>query len=89
VDGIYSADPRLVPEAVRVRVMSYQEAMELSYFGAKVIHPSALHPAIEDNIPIHIRNTFVPESEGTVIQAESKNGGHAKVKVLFLFFLLI
>ncbi len=67
VDGILSADPRLVPEAVVLEDVSYQEATELAYFGAKVVHPSTMAPAIEKKIPIWIRNTFNPAAPGTKI----------------------
>jgi bifunctional aspartokinase / homoserine dehydrogenase 1 len=67
VDGVMSADPRLVPEAVLLESLSYDEAMELAYFGAKVIHPSTMAPAVEHAIPIFIRNTFNPEHPGTRI----------------------
>jgi aspartokinase/homoserine dehydrogenase 1 len=70
VDGVLSADPRLVPEAVLVERLSYAEACELSYFGAKVIHPQTMAPAIARGIPIVIRNTFRPEHPGTRISAE-------------------
>ncbi len=67
VDGVLSADPRLVPEAVLLSEMSYSEACELAYFGAKVIHPQTMAPAISRGIPIFIRNTFAPEKPGTKI----------------------
>jgi bifunctional aspartokinase / homoserine dehydrogenase 1 len=67
VDGVLSADPRLVPEAVVLEDVSYQEATELAYFGAKVVHPSTMAPAIENKIPIWIRNTFNPSARGTKI----------------------
>jgi len=67
VDGVLSADPRLVPEAVLVEQLSYHEACELAYFGARVIHPQTLAPAIERNIPITIRNTFRPQHPGSRI----------------------
>ena len=70
VDGVYSADPRAVPEAVLIPELSYHEACELAYFGAKVIHPQTMAPAIERNIPIYIRNTFNPEHRGSRISAE-------------------
>ncbi len=70
VDGVLSADPRLVPEAVLVTDLSYHEACELAYFGAKVIHPQTMAPAIERNIPIYIRNTFRPELSGSRIGPE-------------------
>jgi aspartokinase/homoserine dehydrogenase 1 len=67
VDGVMSANPRLVPDAVLLDVLSYDEAMELAYFGAKVIHPRTMAPAVEDHIPIFIRNTFNPGFPGTRI----------------------
>ena len=67
VDGVLSADPRKVPDAVVLDGMSYNEAMELAYFGAKVIHPSTMAPAVQRGIPIWIRNTFKPEVPGTRI----------------------
>jgi len=71
VDGVYSADPRRVPEAVVVPELSYQEAAELAYFGAKVIHPSTMSPAIAHSITVAIKNTFKPEAPGTKISATS------------------
>jgi len=70
VDGVLSADPRLVPEAVHIPRLSYSEACELAYFGAKVLHPQTMAPAIERSIPIIARNTFHPEHPGTRIAAE-------------------
>jgi aspartokinase/homoserine dehydrogenase 1 len=67
VDGVYSADPRLVPSAFVVHRLSYAEAIELSYFGAKVLHPSTFLPVIEKQIPILIKNTMKPALPGTVI----------------------
>jgi aspartokinase/homoserine dehydrogenase 1 len=69
VDGVMSADPRLVPEAQPLPALSYREAMELAYFGAKVIHPGTMAPAVERGIPIYIRNTFHSEAPGTRIDA--------------------
>jgi aspartokinase/homoserine dehydrogenase 1 len=67
VDGVLSADPRRVPEAVVLDEMSYNEAMELAYFGAKVIHPHTMAPALKAGIPIFARNTFNPSHPGTKI----------------------
>lgn len=67
VDGVLSADPRLVPDAKAIDSLSYNEAMELAYFGAKVIHPQTMAPAVMKGIPIWIRNTFAPERAGTLI----------------------
>ncbi len=69
VDGVLSADPKLVPNAQVIDQLSYNEAMELAYFGAKVIHPQTMEPAVARDIPIFIRNTFSPEKRGTLICA--------------------
>src|SRR5271168_731276 len=69
VDGVLSADPRLVPNAQVIDQLSYNEAMELAYFGAKVIHPHTMEPAVARDIPIFIRNTFAPQKRGTLICA--------------------
>ena len=69
VDGVLSADPRRVPDAQVIDSLSYNEAMELAYFGAKVIHPQTMAPAIGREIPIWIRNTFAPQNPATLICA--------------------
>src|SRR5271166_1495803 len=69
VDGVLSADPRLVPNAQVIDQLSYNEAMELAYFGAKVTHPQTMEPAVARDIPIYIRNTFAPAKRGTLICA--------------------
>jgi aspartokinase/homoserine dehydrogenase 1 len=66
-DGVLSADPRLVPDAVPLDALSYDEACELAYFGARVIHPQTMTPAIVRDLPVRIRNTFKPEHAGTKI----------------------
>ena len=71
VDGVLSADPRRVPDAFIIPELSYQEAAELAYFGAKVIHPNTMFPAIAKGIPVWIKNTFKPEAPGTKISASS------------------
>ncbi|HXV71617.1 MAG TPA: bifunctional aspartate kinase/homoserine dehydrogenase I [Acidimicrobiia bacterium] len=71
VDGVMSADPRLVPQAEVLERLSYDEAMELAYFGAKVIHPATMTPAIRKGIPVTIRNTFNPASPGSRISPET------------------
>ncbi len=76
VDGFMTADPRWVSNAFTLHSMSYKEAMELSYFGAKVIHPPTLIPAITAKIPISIRNTFRSEHKGTTIQPNAVGNGH-------------
>src|SRR6185503_11046921 len=78
VDGVLSADPRLVPDATIIDSLSYEEAMELAYFGAKVIHPQTMAPAVARGIPIWIRNTFAPEKPGTVICARPQSNHQVK-----------
>jgi bifunctional aspartokinase / homoserine dehydrogenase 1 len=73
VDGVLSADPRLVPHAQVIDQLSYNEAMELAYFGAKVIHPQTMEPAVARDIPIWIRNTFAPQKRGTLICARPQS----------------
>src|SRR5690606_37870219 len=67
VDGVMSANPREVPDALVLGELSYQEVMELAYFGAKVVHPRTMAPAVDAEIPIFIRNTFNPTYPGTRI----------------------
>ncbi len=74
VDGMMTADPRMVKKAFTVPSMSYEEAMELSHFGAKVIFPATMQPAMINRIPIWIKNTFNPSFRGTVIHSDSANG---------------
>lgn len=71
VDGLLSADPAAVPQAELLKHLSYREAFELAYFGARVIHPQALSPAQECDIPVFIRNTFNPDCPGTRIDSAS------------------
>lgn len=68
VDGILSADPRLVPNAIPVDDVSYDEASELAYFGAQVLHPIAMQPARKHDIPVRVKNSYNPSAEGTVIK---------------------
>ena len=74
VSGMMTADPRMVRKAFTVPQLSYEEAMELSHFGAKVVFPATMQPAMAGKIPIRIKNTFDPEAGGTVISAEVTNG---------------
>jgi len=74
VDGILSTDPRIVPEAVPVPDVSYEEASELAYFGAQVLHPIAMQPAMKKNIPVRVKNSYNPSHEGTVIQRRESQG---------------
>jgi len=77
VEGVLTADPRLVPEAQTIPEISYREAAELAYFGAKVLHPKTLRPVAQAAIPVWIRNSFAPEKLGTKItpQGQSIGGG--------------
>ncbi|MDX2127861.1 MAG: lysine-sensitive aspartokinase 3 [Chloroherpetonaceae bacterium] len=70
VDGVLTTDPRVVAGARRLKVMTFSEAAELAYFGAKVLHPSTIRPAIQKNIPVYVLNSKRPESEGTRISNE-------------------
>jgi len=70
VSGILSADPKLVKQSRILSQLSYEEALELSHFGAKVIYPPSIQPALEKGIPIKIKNTFEPDNEGTLITGE-------------------
>jgi aspartokinase/homoserine dehydrogenase 1 len=76
VDGVMTADPRKVKEALRIASMTYEEAMEMSHFGAKVIYPPTMMPAMEKKIPIRIKNTLNPSSEGTLIQGQADTSHH-------------
>jgi aspartokinase/homoserine dehydrogenase 1 len=73
VDGVLSADPRRVPDAQVIDSLSYNEAMELAYFGAKVIHPQTMAPAVGREIPIWIRNTFAPDHRQPLICARPQS----------------
>jgi len=74
VDGIHTADPKLVKNSFRINEMLYSEAMEISHFGAKVLFPPTIKPALEKGIPISIRNTFNPQGEGTRIVNKAEEG---------------
>jgi len=73
VDGVMTVDPRAVPEAQRIPILSYAEVAELSYFGAKVLHPRAIRPVVERGIPLWVKNTFNPSCPGTRIVKEPDN----------------
>lgn len=79
VDGVLSADPRLVPDAFPLPQLHYREAGELAYFGAKVLHPRTMRPLQEQSIPLFIKNTLNPTAAGTLIAGEStESEGHVK-----------
>lgn len=70
VSGMYTSDPRIVKQARPLNELSYQEALELSHFGAKVLHPPSVQPVFSAGIPLYIKNTFQPEDNGTLITKE-------------------
>ncbi|NPA93640.1 MAG: aspartate kinase, monofunctional class [Chloroflexi bacterium] len=72
VDGVMSADPRIVPDARTLPRLSYREVAELAYFGAKVLHPKTIRPVVERGIPLRVRNTFNPDGPDTLIVAEAE-----------------
>ncbi|MEM7612494.1 MAG: bifunctional aspartate kinase/homoserine dehydrogenase I [Pseudomonadota bacterium] len=74
VPGVMSGDPRRIPDAKVISALSYNEAMELAYFGAKVIHPQTMGPAIAHDIPLYIRSTFAPELPGSRVSRDSTSG---------------
>src|SRR5579883_1570028 len=79
VDGVKTADPRIVAEARTIDEISYNEAAELAYFGAKVLHPNTLRPVTAAGVPVWIRNSFAPQKPGTKITARGgSNGGGVK-----------
>lgn len=80
VSGMLTADPRLAPNARPIPFISYQEAMELSHFGAKVIYPPTIQPVLSKNIPIVIKNSFAPEDPGTVISHLAAGDGNSMVR---------
>jgi aspartokinase/homoserine dehydrogenase 1 len=71
VSGMMTADPRLVQNAKPIQRISYQEAMELSHFGAKIIYPPTIQPVMSKNIPVWVKNTFAPGEYGTLIENTS------------------
>jgi aspartate kinase len=77
VDGMLTADPRIIPQPKLVPRLSFAEAAELAYFGAKVLHPSTIHPAVERNIPVRILNSRKPDGTGTLITADAAPGPRA------------
>ena len=80
VSGMFTTNPKLVKQALPIKKLSYQEAVELSHFGAKVLYPPTVQPVLDKNIPIVIKNTMAPEDEGTSITKDIENGSSAAVK---------
>lgn len=77
VDGIMSADPKVVPEAITIPSLSFEEMAELAFFGAKVLHPRTIEPAVKKNIPLHVKNVFNPKHPGTTISNKTSEAEHA------------
>lgn len=73
IDGMHNNDPRFVDQTFSVQEISFHEAAELAYFGAKILHPQSIIPAQEKNIPVLLKNTFKPESKGTLIHNKAKS----------------
>lgn len=80
VNGVMTADPRIVPNARTVSQLSYEEVAELAYYGAKVLHPKTVIPAIRKRIPVRVLNTFEADHPGTVIRERSDSEEHGTVK---------
>ncbi|PTM01001.1 MAG: bifunctional aspartate kinase/homoserine dehydrogenase I [Bacteroidetes bacterium] len=80
VSGMYTTNPKLVKQAKPIEKLSYQEAVELSHFGAKVLYPPTVQPVLDKNIPIVIKNTMAPKDTGTTISKENSNGSNLAVK---------
>ena len=79
VTGVLTCDPRISAEARTVGTLSYEEASELAYFGAKVLHPKTIQPAVDFSIPVRVCNSHEPTARGTIIQAESESAA-GKIK---------
>ncbi|MFZ2783758.1 MAG: aspartate kinase [Sediminibacterium sp.] len=75
IDGMHNNDPRVVPRTVAIEQLSFDEAAELAYFGAKILHPTCIWPAQQENVPVRLLNTMQPEAPGTVITKEAGSVG--------------
>jgi aspartate kinase len=82
VNGIMTTDPRIVPEARTLPVVTYLEAMEMSYFGAKVLHPKTIEPAVKKGIPVRVLNTFRPDHAGTVVLMKDDSANSSLIKAV-------
>ena len=80
VTGVMTCDPRICGDARTIPVLSYEEAAELAYFGAKVLHPKTIKPAIDNSIPVRVCNTFKPDEIGTMVLAESGEAPNSRPK---------
>jgi aspartate kinase len=82
VDGVMTADPRLVPAARTIAMLSYREVAEMAHYGAKVLHPKSIHPVIESGIVLRVCNTFNPAHPGTRLVAEYEGNGAGTIKAI-------
>lgn len=82
VDGVMTADPRLVPDARTIPILSYREVAEMAHFGAKVLHPKSIAPVIEAGISLRVCNTFNPEHSGTRLVSNHEANGHGTIKAV-------
>jgi aspartate kinase len=82
VNGVMTADPRVVPDARSIHELSYEEVAELAYYGAKVLHPKTATPAVEKKIPLRVLNTFEPDYPGTLIIGRPDQAGTGMVKAI-------
>lgn len=74
IDGLHNNDPRVVPHTIPVRQLNFEEAAKLAHFGAKILHPTCIDPARQNNIPVRLLNTFMPEAPGTLISNYAEKG---------------
>ena len=70
VSGFRTVDPRIIPDASQIKQLTFDEAAELAYFGAKILHPGTISPAVENDLPVRVRNTYQPEDTGTLISVK-------------------
>ncbi len=75
IDGMHNSDPRIVPKTLAIEQLSFDEAAELAYFGAKILHPTCIWPAQQENVPVRLLNTMQPDALGTVITKEAGSVG--------------
>lgn len=85
VDGVMTADPRIVPDARTIPSITYREVAELAYYGAKVLHPKSIRPVIEAGIPLRVLNTFNPEAPGTILTSAEPPDNGATIKAVTAF----
>lgn len=82
VDGVMTTDPRIVPHAQSIPVLTFREVSELAYYGAKVLHPKTMRPCVEGDIPLRIKNTFNPTHPGTVITEQVTDASNGEIKAV-------